>query len=402
MAIKVANRINEIPSSPTLTLNNKAKEMAASGVDVINFGVGEPDFSTPDYIKEAAKVAIDKNFTKYTANAGIPELRKAICDKFKKDNNLEYKPDDILVSPGAKASIVFTLMAVCEPGDKVLIPVPYWVSYPSQVMLAGGVPVYAVTKEENSFKITAEQIAEAAKEHKTIKVIILNSPNNPTGAVYTKDELVKIAEVCLRHNIIILSDEIYEKLVYDGIEFVSIASISKEVHENTLIINGVSKSYAMTGWRLGYSAGPTNVIKAAGKIQEHACSNVNSITQKATLEAYTKDDGSVEKMRKEFEKRKHFLVGALREIPNVTCMEPKGAFYAVPNVGWYIKNNAKGIKNSGELSMYLLEKCYIAAVGGDSFGMDDIVRFSYANSMENLIEGVKRFKEGMHQLTVKG
>ena len=398
MPIKVASRINEIPSSPTLTLNNKAKEMEAQGIKVINFGVGEPDFNTPEIIKNAAKDAIDANFTRYTANAGIIELRKAICDKFLKDNALTYKPDDILVSPGAKASIVFGLMAICEPGDKVLLPVPYWVSYPSQIMIAGGIPVYANTEEKNSFKITPEQIQNAVDIHKNIKILILNSPNNPTGAVYTKEELEKIAEITLKHNIFVLSDEIYEKLVYEDTQFYSIANVSDEMKENTLIINGVSKSFAMTGWRLGYAAGPTHIVKAAGKIQEHASSNVNSITQKATITALTKEDGSVEKMRIEFEKRKQYLVKALREIPHITCMEPKGAFYAVPNVRHYIQNNKVGIKNSSDLSLFLLEKCHIAAVGGDSFGMDDIVRFSYANSMENLIEGVRRFAQGLKEM----
>jgi aspartate aminotransferase len=399
MSVKLASRISVIPSSPTLTLNNKAKEMEAAGIKVINFGVGEPDFNTPDYIKDAAKNAIDQNFTRYTANAGIPELRKAICEKFRVDNKLEYQPDDILVSPGAKASIVFGLMAVCDPGDKVLMPIPYWVSYPSQVLIASGIPVYAETTEANSFKITADQITDAIAKHGEIKVLILNSPNNPTGAVYTKTELEKIAEVCIKNNIFVLSDEIYEKLVYDGTEFYSIASVSPEMKANTLIVNGVSKAYAMTGWRLGYCAGPQNVVKAAGKIQEHASSNVNSITQKATVIALSKDDGSVEKMRIEFEKRKHYLVKALLEIPNITCMDPKGAFYAVPNVSWYIKNNNAGIKNSNDLSLYLLEKCHIAAVSGDSFGLDDIIRFSIANSMENLVEGVKRFREGLNQLS---
>jgi len=398
MSINISSKINSIPSSPTLTINNKAKEMIANGINVINFGVGEPDFNTPLYIKDAAKKAIDDNFTRYTANAGIIELRKAICDKFKNENNLNYHPDDILVSPGAKASIVFTLMAICEPEDKVLIPVPYWVSYPSQVMLAGATPVYVNTLENNSFKLIPEQIEEAIAMYGTIKILILNSPNNPTGAVYSRNELEAIADVCLKNNIVILSDEIYEKLVYDGTEFVSIAQISDDIKAKTIIINGVSKSFAMTGWRLGFSAGPTNVIKAAGKIQEHAASNVNSITQKAALAAFTQNDGSVEKMRLEFEKRKHFLINALRDIPNVTCMVPQGAFYAVPNVSWYIKNNKIGIKNSNDFSLYLLEKCHIAAVGGDSFGMDSIIRFSYANSMQNLIEGVKRFADGLKNL----
>lgn len=395
MSVKLAGRIADIPSSPTLTLNNKAKEMEASGIKVINFGVGEPDFNTPEIVKDAAKTAIDQNFTRYTANAGIIELRKAICEKFINDNNLAYNPEDILVSPGAKASIIFALMAVCDPGDKVLIPVPYWVSYPSQVMIASGVPVYVNTTEANSFKLKAEQIEEAVAKYGKIKVLIINSPSNPTGAVYSKDELSDIASVCLKHDIIVLSDEIYEKLVYDGTEFYSIAQVSEKMKDMTIIINGVSKSYAMTGWRLGYSAGPTHVIKAAGKLQEHATSNTNSITQKATLTALTHDDGSLQRMKVEFEKRKNYLVKALREIPHITCMEPKGAFYAVPNVSYYIKNNHVGIKNCSDLSMFLLEKCHIAAVGGDSFGMDDIVRFSYAVSMENLIEGVRRFTEGL-------
>ena len=398
MSVKVSSRINEIPSSPTLTMNNKAKEMMSQGINVINFGVGEPDFNTPEYIKQAGNEAIDSNFTRYTANAGILELRKAICKKFENDNNLIYSPDDVLVSPGAKASIVFTLMAVCEPGDKVLIPVPYWVSYPAQVMLAGGTPVYVNTLEENSFKITAAQIESSIRENVKIKMLILNSPNNPTGAVYSKDELENIAEVCLKHDICVLSDEIYEKLVYEETKFVSIAQISEAMKLRTIIVNGVSKSFAMTGWRLGLSAGPTNIIKAAGKIQEHFTSNVNSISQKAALAAYTKDDGSVEKMRIEFEKRKKFLVQSLREIPHVTCIEPMGAFYVVPNIRWYLENNKYGIKNSNELSLYLLEKCHIAIVSGDSFGMDEIVRFSYANSMDNLVEGVKRFQRGLSEL----
>jgi len=398
MPVKIASRIDQIPSSPTLTLNNKAKEMEAAGINVINFGVGEPDFDTPQYIKDAAKTAIDQNFTRYTANAGILELRKAICEKFKRDNNLIYSPNDILVSPGAKASIVFSLMALCEPGDRVLIPAPYWVSYPSQVMLASATPVFVTTDEANDFKLTAEQIDETVQKIGTIKVLILNSPNNPTGAVYTPDELSRIASACLRHNIFVLSDEIYEKLVYDGTVFTSIANVSEESKENTLIINGVSKAFAMTGWRLGYCAGPTHLVKAAGKIQEHASSNVNSITQKATVVALNEENGSVEKMRAEFEKRKNYIIKALREIPHISCIDPKGAFYVVPNVSWYLQNNHRGIKTSSDLSLYLLENCHIAAVSGDSFGMESIIRFSVANSMENLIEGVDRFRRGLQEI----
>lgn len=398
MKLEVSEKIKKIPPSPTLTISNKAKEMSAQGIDVINFGVGEPDFNTPDYIKEAAKNAIDQNFTRYTANAGIPELRKAISEKFKKDNGLDYAPDQILVSPGAKASIVYSLMAILNPGDKVIVPSPYWVSYPSQIDLAGGVSVYVPTREEDGFKIKAEALEKALIENAPVKAFILNSPNNPTGSVYCEDELKAIAEVCVRHQLAVISDEIYEKLVYDGRKHVSIATVSPEIKEQTIIINGVSKAYAMTGWRLGYCAGPLDVIKAAGRIQEHASSNVNSITQKATVAALTLEEGSLERMRLEFEKRKHFLVKALKAIDHVTCSEPEGAFYAVPNVGWYLQNNTKGIKSSSELSLYLLENFHIACVAGDSFGLNDIIRFSYANSMENLEKGVKRFEDGLKSL----
>lgn len=398
MAIILSDRAKAIPPSPTLTISNKAKEMSAAGIDVVNFGVGEPDFNTPDYIKNAAKAALDDNFTRYTANAGIPELRKAICDKFLKDNNLTFSPEQILVSPGAKASIVYTLMAVVNPGDKVLVPAPYWVSYPSQVELAGGKCVFVDTLESNDFKITADQLEKAFATEKNIKVLMLNSPNNPTGAVYNKEELTKIAAVCVKYNVIVLSDEIYEKLVYDGKTHVSIASISPEIKDLTIIINGVSKAYAMTGWRLGYSAGPLDIMKAANRIQAHASSNVNSITQKATLAALTHDDGSLERMRIEFEKRKHYLIDALNKIENVSCIIPDGAFYAVPNISYYIKNNKKGFTTSSEISVYLLDNYHIACVAGDSFGLNDIIRFSYANSMDNLIKGVDRFEKGLKSL----
>ncbi|HPM03453.1 MAG TPA: pyridoxal phosphate-dependent aminotransferase [Candidatus Cloacimonadota bacterium] len=398
MAINLSNRAKAIPPSPTLTISNKAKEMTASGIDVVNFGVGEPDFNTPDYIKASAKKAIDANFTRYTANAGIPELKKAICEKFQRDNQLSYTADQILVSPGAKASIVYTLMAVINPGEKVLVPAPYWVSYPSQVELAGGKCIFVDTEESNNFKIKAQQIEDCVQAEGEIKAIFLNSPNNPTGAVYTKEELSAIAEVCVKHQILVISDEIYEKLVYDGRKHVSIASISEEIKALTVIINGVSKAYAMTGWRLGYCAGPVEVIKAAARVQEHASSNVNSITQKATVTALTEDDGSIEKMRIEFEKRKSFLVDALNKIENVSCTVPNGAFYAVPNISYYIKNNKKGFTTSTEISLYLLENYHIACVAGDSFGLNDIIRFSYANSMENLIKGVERFESGLKSL----
>ena len=393
MTIKISQRAMNIKPTPTLTISSLAKEMLSNGINVVNFGVGEPDFNTPDHIKEEAKKAIDDNFTKYTKSAGINELREAISIKLKRDNNLICKPNDILVSPGAKASIVFVLMAVCDPGDEVLIPSPYWVSYPSQVIIAGAEPVIVPTERGNDFKIISDQLEK--KITSKSKVLILNSPSNPTGTVYTKNELEDIAEVCLKHNILIISDEIYEKIIYDNEKHISIASISDEVREMTILINGVSKAYAMTGWRLGYSAGPTEIIKRASIIQSHTTSCVNSMTQKATIVALTEDDGSVERMRKEFEKRRDFLIATLTNMENIECMKPKGAFYAFPDISYYLKNNKKGIKNSAELCEFLLKNFHVALVPGSAFGNDNYVRFSYANSMDCIKRGLESFEEGL-------
>jgi aspartate aminotransferase len=399
--IKLSNKIRAIQPSSTLVISTKAKEMTAKGINVINFGVGEPDFNTPLYIRESAKRAIDANFTRYTANAGIPELREAICAKFERENNLQYTPKQILVSPGAKASIVNVLTALCDAGDRVIIPVPYWVSYPYQVDLAGGTPLFLHTEEANEFKIDPAELEKLIKSNPNTKVLILNSPSNPTGTVYLKSELEKIAEICLKHNVFVLSDEIYERLVYDDYMHISIASLSTEMQEMTAIVNGVSKAYAMTGWRLGYAAGPEYLISAAGRVQEHASSCVNSITQKAVVTALNEEEGSVESMRQEFSKRRQYLREALCQIPHITCTNPKGAFYLMPNVSWYLKNNSKGIYDSDLLSSYLLEKYHIALVSGNAFGDDRFVRFSYANSMENLIEGAKRFANGLQDLLAK-
>ncbi|MCK4359865.1 MAG: pyridoxal phosphate-dependent aminotransferase [Candidatus Cloacimonetes bacterium] len=398
MSIKISHRAKAIKPSPTLTVSSLAKKMQADGIDVINFGVGEPDFNTPDYIKEAAKKAIDNNFTKYTASAGILELREAISLKFKRDNNLNYRPEDILVSPGAKASVINILMAVCDPRDEVLIPCPYWVSYTSQVEMVDAIPILLPTNMSSNFKINAKQLEEAILSLSNPKALILNSPNNPTGAVYNKKDLEKIAEVCVKHNILIISDEIYEKIIYDGEQHISIASISNKVCEITVVINGVSKAYAMTGWRLGYAAGPAEIIQRATPIQGHTTSCVNSMTQKAVVTALSEDDGSIEMMRKIFEKRRNFLVKELNKINNVKCSLPKGAFYAFPNISYYLHNN-KNIKNSVELCQYLLKDYQVALVPGSAFGADSCVRFSYANSMENIKEGVKRFAGGLKNLT---
>ena len=393
MNIKISERAMNIKPTPTLTISSLAKEMLSNGINVVNFGVGEPDFNTPDYIKEEAKKAIDDNFTKYTKSAGINELRAAISLKLKRDNNLTCNPNDILVSPGAKASIVFILMAICDPGDEVLIPIPYWVSYPSQVVIAGAEPVIVPTKRENDFKITTAQLEKKITSRS--KVLILNSPNNPTGTVYSKNELEKIGEFCLKHNILIISDEIYEKLIYDNEKHISIASVSEEILEITVLINGVSKAYAMTGWRLGYSAGPTEVIRRASIIQSHTTSCVNSMTQKATVVALSEGDGNVEKMRKEFEQRRNFLIKTLNNLENIECMKPKGAFYAFPDVSYYLKNNKNGIKNSAELCEFLLKNFHVALVPGSAFGNDDYVRFSYANGMDSIKTGLERFEEGL-------
>ncbi|OQX71621.1 MAG: aspartate aminotransferase [Candidatus Cloacimonas sp. 4484_275] len=395
MAIKISNRARAIKPSATLSMATKAREMRGRGIDVINFGVGEPDFNTPEYIKESAKKAIDENFTHYTAAAGILELRQTIAEKLEKDNNLKVDPQNILVSPGAKASIVNVLMAVCDPRDEVLIPSPFWVSYTAQVEMVDARPILLPTSETNNFKITAEQLDEALKSLCNPKALILNSPGNPTGTVYNESELKEIGEVCLKHNILIISDEIYEKLIYDGEKHISIASLDEKIAEITVVINGVSKAYAMTGWRLGYAAGPAEIIKRAARIQGHTTSCVNSITQKAVVTALSKDDGSVEKMRREFEKRRNFLVNELNQINNIHCNMPKGAFYAMPNVSYYIRNNGKGITNSIELCEYLLENYHIAVVPGAAFGVDDYVRFSYANSLQNIKEGLARFKKGL-------
>ena len=397
MAIQISHRAKAIKPSPTLTVSNLAKEMKAKGIDVINFGVGEPDFDTPDYIKDEAHKALDENFTRYTASSGIIELREAIAAKLKRDNNLDCDPNDILVSPGAKASIFFVLMTICDPRDEVLIPSPYWVSYTSQVEMVDAFPILLPTRAASYFKISAEQLEEALESLSNPKALILNSPNNPTGSIYNRKELEKIAAVCVKHNIMIISDEIYEKLIYDGKKHFSIATISDEVREHTVLINGVSKAHAMTGWRLGYAAGPTDIIKRAARIQGHTTSCVNSITQKAAIAALNGNNGSVEKMRDEFQKRRDFLVDELNKIPNLKCRLPRGAFYAMPNISYYIHNNKLGIKNCVKMCEYLLEKHKVAIVPGSAFGADKYVRFSYATSMENIKEGVKRFKKGLLQ-----
>ncbi len=393
----LSERAKKIKPSPTLAIDSKAKALKASGYDVVNFGVGEPDFDTPDNIKEAAIRALRDGFTKYTPVGGIDPLKNAVIEKFKKDNGLSYEREEIIVSCGAKHSLYNIAQALYRPGDEVLIPSPYWVSYPDQVVLNDAVPVIVKTYEGDAFMLKPEAL-EAHITKKT-RAVILNSPSNPTGLTYDRKTLEGIAEVALRHNLFVISDEIYEKLVYDGVEHVSIASLGNEIKKSTIVVNGLSKSHAMTGWRVGYAAGPKDVIKAMTNIQSQSTSNPNSIAQKAAVEALTGPQGFIDMMRKEFDARRKFLVSELNSIPGVKCIAPTGAFYVFPNVsGLYGKADGKPVSNSSDLALYLLEQANVALVPGEAFGDDNHIRLSYATSMENLRKGVERIREAFGRL----
>ncbi len=391
--MKISKRAIQIKASPTLSVSKKAKEMISKGIDVINFGVGEPDFCTPQYIKHAGIKAIERNYSHYTETAGLPELRQAIADKLKRENNLNYKKENILVSSGAKHSILNILLTICDYEDEVLIPKPYWVSYTSQVEMVNGKPIILPT-EDNKFKITPEQLYRVITSKTT--ALIINSPNNPTGTVYTQQELEEIAEVIKKHQIYVISDEIYERLIYDDVKHFSIAAC-QGMKDLAIVINGVSKAFSMTGWRIGYAAAPVEIIKKATQIQSHSTSCANSIAQKAAEAALSKEDDSVEKMRLEFEKRRNYLVKELNNIPEISCNMPQGAFYAMPNISYYLKLNDE-INNSIDLCNYLLDEYKVALIPGIAFGVDDYVRFSYANSMENIKKGVERFADGLANL----
>ena len=381
-----------IAQSPTLAIDSKFKEMKANGVDVVGFGTGEPDFDTPQYIKDAAIKAISDGVTKYTPAAGTLPLRKAVAEKFKKDNGIEYKPNQIVISNGAKHSLVNAMNAILNPGDEVIIPAPFWVSYPEMVKMADGTPVIIYTTEESGFKFTIEQL-EAALTSKT-KALILNSPSNPTGAVYTMDEIVKIADFCVEHNIIVISDEIYEKLIYEGEHF-SIASLNDKIKDLTITINGVSKSYAMTGWRIGFAAANDKIASIMSNIQSHASSNPNSIAQAATLAALEGPQDEIEKMRKTFEERRNYMVDRISGIDGVSCMNPAGAFYIMMDIrGLYGKKiNGKTIDSADSFAELFLEEEKVAVVPGTGFGIDGYVRWSYATSLENIKEGLDRLEK---------
>ena len=383
----LSKKLSRISASPTLALNAKAKELSAKGIDVVNFTAGEPDFDTPDFIKAAAIEAIKSGFTKYTAAPGMPELREAIAKKLKDENGLDYPSSQIVVSCGGKHSLYNVFQALCNPGDEVIIPTPFWVSYSEQVKLCEAKSVFVETKEDNGFKLLAEDI-EKRVTPKT-KVILLNSPSNPTGAVIDRGELKKIASIAVENDVYVVSDEIYEYLVYDG-EHVSIAGFGDDIKERTITINGASKAYSMTGWRIGWAAGPADVMKMIGNFQSHTTSNPTSISQKAYLAALNGSHDSINKMRDEFRKRRDLIVRRLNDAGPISCTMPHGSFYVFPNVSGCFSG---GIKDSMEFSMRLLDKSRVAVVPGSAFGGEGHVRISYACSTETIEKGIDRIEE---------
>ena len=395
----LSNRAKSLKPSPTLAINAKAKSMQAQGIHVISFGAGEPDFDTPQNIKQAAKKAIDDGFTKYTPVGGIDELKDAIIKKFQRDSGLSYKRSEIIVSCGGKHSFYNLAQAIFDQGEEVIIPAPYWVSYPPMVALANATPVIVETSEKNGFKITPGELKKAITP-KT-KALIINSPSNPTGSAYTKKELEKIAEIAISKNFFVISDEIYEKIVYDGFEFTSIASLSEEMKKRTIIVHGVAKTYAMTGWRIGYTAGSEEIISAMNNIQSQSTSNPTSIAQKASVEALIGPQNEVDKMVSAFAQRRNYIVDHLNKIPGVSCYKPVGSFYVFPNFSSYYGKSYQGkkIENSTHLADFFLDVAKVAVVPGVEFGADPFERLSYATSMENIKEGLDRIEEALKKLS---
>ncbi|MBP7795014.1 MAG: pyridoxal phosphate-dependent aminotransferase [Candidatus Saccharicenans sp.] len=398
MAMSISERATKIGASPTLKISAKAKAMKAEGLDVIDFSVGEPDFPTPDNIKRAGIKAIEQNFTKYTENDGIPELRKAVGQRLKEDYGLEYKPSEVLVSSGAKNSLFNLIEAIVNEGDEVIIPAPYWVTYPEGVSLVGGKPVIVETREEDGFLLTPEKLREAISP--STRAIILNNPCNPTGAAYSREQLEALAEVVRKEDIYVIADEIYSRLVYDDFKFVSFAALGEDIKKKTIIITGVSKTYSMTGWRIGFAVGPAEIISAMSKVQSHTTSNACSISQKASVEALIGPQTEVNRMVAEFQRRRNYVLMKLQQMTGISCFKPQGAFYVFPNVRSLYGKEAGGIqiRNSYGLAYYLLKEARIAIVPGDAFGADDYIRISYATSMENLEKGLERMAEAVGRL----
>lgn len=399
MGLTISNKSKGISPSPTLAIDSKFKMMKKEGIDVVGFGAGEPDFDTPKHIKDAAIKAINDGFTKYTPASGTVELKKAIVNKLKEENGLDYDISNIVVSNGAKHSLVNAFMAILNPGDEVIIPAPFWVSYPEMVKLADGIPVFLETKEENNFKFSLDDLKKAVTD-KT-KAIVLNNPSNPTGMLYTKDELSKIADFAVEKNIYVISDEIYEALVYDGLEsFISIASFSDKIKDLTIIVNGVSKTYAMTGWRIGYTASNEMIAKAMSNIQSHATSNPNSIAQVAATAALTGPKDEIFKMKEAFFERRNHLVSLINDIEGVSCIKPNGAFYVMMNISGLLGKSYNGtvVENVDTLCELLLSEVKLALVPGTGFGAPNYVRWSYATCMENINEGIKRLSAFISEL----
>ena len=392
---QLSDRLQRLAPSATLAMSQKSSEMKAQGIDVINMSVGEPDFDTPDHIKQAAKLAIDENYSRYSPVPGYPDLRQAIARKLERENHLHYSPAEILVSNGAKQSVCNTVMALINPGDEVIIPAPYWVSYPQMVLLAGGNPVIVEAGFEQNFKMTPAQL-EAAITPKT-RLLILCSPSNPTGSVYSKEELEGLANVIKSHDdLFVLADEIYEHINYVG-RHESIAQF-EGMKERSIIVNGVSKAYAMTGWRIGYIAAPEWIVKGCNKLQGQYTSGPCSVSQKAAEFAYTASQDCVEEMRKAFERRRDLIVKLAKDIPGLEVNVPEGAFYLFPKCSSFygkITPDGSPIRNSTDLAMYLLEKGHVATVGGDAFGDPECFRMSYATSDENIVEAMRRIKEAL-------
>jgi aspartate aminotransferase len=396
--MKLADRVNRIKPSPTFAAAAKAAAMRAKGIEVISFAQGEPDFDTPDNIKEAAYKAIREGITKYTPASGFPDLKDAIIQKFKRDNGLTYDRSQVFASAGAKLIIYNLAQALFQAGDEVIVPAPYWVSYTDIVLLMDAAPVVVQTAEARDFKMTVDQLKEAVTPR--TKAIILNSPCNPTGATYTADELKALVEVLLPRKILIVADDIYEKFVYDGTVFTSIASLGKEVQDQTMVINGVSKTYSMTGWRIGYAAGSADLIAAMDKVQTQNISNPVSFCQKAAVEALAGPQDSAQKMVTEFDRRRKYIVQRLNAMPGVKCAMPKGAFYVFPNItGLFGKKwGDRVISNSSDVTDFILEEARVAVVAGSGFGNDQHIRFSYATSMTNIEKGMDRIQEALKKL----
>jgi aspartate aminotransferase len=384
MNYKISRRAASLSPSLTLAIDSKAKQMKAEGHDVVGFGAGEPDFDTPHHIKEAAIKAISEGFTKYTPSSGIPELRQAIAEKFKRDNDLHYKPSQVIVSCGGKHSCYNVILATCEEGDEVIIPAPYWLSYPEMVKLAAATPVILETSDKTEFKVTPEQLRKAIT--KKTRLFILNSPSNPTGSLYTRDEIKALGDICVEKGVLIMSDEIYEKLVYDGATHTSVASFSQAHFDHTIVVHGFAKAYSMTGWRLGYLAAPDPIAKAIDAIQSHSTSNPTSFAQKGAVEALTGPQDHLSAWLGEYSKRRSVAHQKLNSIPGISCVNAKGAFYLFPNI------SKTGLKST-EFCAKLLEQQKVAAVPGVAFGADDYLRISYATSMANIEKGLDRIEK---------